>query len=80
MKIKHNEYGEPSRYNDEEIDDITERHLNGDDYERGELEATRATADNAVKTLGKLLNILAEKELLSIKEIKEILELNYLED
>ncbi len=44
------------------------RSLDGDDYERGELEATRKTADNAVEALGKLLGFLVMKGVINVDQ------------
>lgn len=49
--------------------------LSGDRWEHGAVEQAGATADNATKALGRLLELLAEKGLLSAAEIVRIVEL-----
>lgn len=56
----------------ESIKMYVENELNGDDYDRGSLESARATADNATEALGRLLDVLATKELLTAKDIVDI--------
>jgi len=46
----------------------------GDDYEHGSVEASRATADNATKALGRLLDLLASKDLVDAGDIVLIVE------
>lgn len=46
--------------------------LDGDDYDRGSLESARATADNAVDLLGKLIDVLAAKTTLTDDDLSEL--------
>lgn len=46
--------------------------LDGDDYGRGALEAATATAENNSAAIGKLLEHLADKELIEMHQIAEI--------
>ena len=55
-----------------EVEDYIVKHLDGADYDRGQIEAVSATADNAVRGLGKLLSLLVDKDILTTSDIKEI--------
>lgn len=46
--------------------------LDGDDYDRGALESARATADNASLMLGKLIDVLATKRVLTKDDLAEL--------
>lgn len=54
MKVKTTKYGVGKDRGT--IEQYVEHQLDGDDYDRGCMEAARATADNAVQCLGRLLN------------------------
>jgi len=69
MKIRRETY---EGHKDTEVKDYIINCLDGNDYDRGALEATRKTADNACEAIGKLINILANKGLLTATEIKDI--------
>jgi len=69
MKIRIETY---EGHEDIEVKDYIINCLNGDDYDRGAMEATRKTADNACEAIGKLINILTDKGLLNATEIKDI--------
>lgn len=56
-----------------EIEDFVTSELDGDYYERGALEEARATADNAVKCIARLLDHLAETRVINSKEFQKIL-------
>lgn len=43
--------------------------LNGDDYDRGQLESARKTADNATAALGRLVQLLTDRGLLNASDI-----------
>ena len=47
--------------------------LCGDDYERGALEAARATADDAVACLGRLLDLLADRGVIGAADFEKII-------
>lgn len=66
MKIRINGHEE------KKIENYIVRCLDGDDYDRGAMEAARKTADNACEALGKLINILTDKGLLIATDIKDI--------
>lgn len=53
------------------IDHITNL-LDGNDYDRGAVESARATADNAGLMLGKLIDILATKGVLTKDDLSEL--------
>lgn len=46
--------------------------LDGHDYDRGSVETAAATAENTLRAFSKLMQILAEKNLLTKEEIIEI--------
>ena len=46
--------------------------LSGDDCETGALEGAQATADNNSQALGKLIQILHERNLLDLNDVSEI--------
>ena len=55
-------------FDDEKTVDLiayVESQVNGDDYDRGALESAQATADNAGVLLGKLIDVLAAKKVLT---------------
>lgn len=56
------------------IEIYAERHLNGDDYNKGVVEAAYSTAQNNSKALGRLMDILAQKGLLTALETYKIIE------
>lgn len=43
--------------------------LDGDDYERGAVESAQATADNVAQAFGRLVDLLAERGLLSATDV-----------
>lgn len=51
------------------IADLAAAELDGSDHERGQLEAAVATADNAVAALGRLLEHLEARNLISLEEV-----------
>ena len=57
--------------------EIVEFVCDGDDYERGSVEAARAQADNCSKTLGRLVEKLFDKGVLSRSEVIEIVDRAY---
>lgn len=46
--------------------------LDGDDYDRGALESARATANNAGLLLGKLINVLVAKKILTENDLSKL--------
>ena len=56
----------------ESIPDLVSRSLNGDDYDRGALEASRATADATSRALGRLVEVLVGKKLLTVDELSQV--------
>lgn len=72
MKVKTINYGtEKDRGT---IEQYVKRQLDGDDHDRGSLEAARKTADNAVECLGRLLNFLAENNKIKVEDLVRIVE------
>lgn len=50
------------------------RSFDGDDYERGALECAQGTANNVARALGKLIDVLAYKRLLTDDDLNNILD------
>lgn len=76
MKIKHSyPYGMGTR-EAQSISTYTQRELDGTDYDRGQLEAVGAGLDNGHAAFGRLLDLLAEKEIINANELVKIVE-NY---
>jgi hypothetical protein len=50
--------------------------LNGNDYDTGAVEAAQGTADNAAKSLFKLMVVLIEKKIIAPDEAAHILQQN----
>jgi len=71
IKVPANYY---SKETTETIKEYTTHKLDGDDYGRGQLEAAEATTTNATDALGRLMETLAQKGLLSAPEITYIVE------
>jgi len=59
-------------FKDKDIKDYIFHCLNGDDYDSGEMEAARKTADNVCEAFGKLIDLLTSKGLLTATDIKDI--------
>ena len=55
------------------------KELDGHDYEVGSLEAAQYTADNTVKAIGRLLDVLSEDGLLDAKQVARVI-FEYTED
>ena len=58
---------------EDDLADIIEKRLDGDDYDRGSFEAARATADNAVKVLANLMVLLRDKKILTNEEVSNMI-------
>lgn len=72
MKIKTEIYGTKHEYGS--LEEYAEYRLDGDDYGKGQMEATTDTAKNNSKAIGRLLDFLANKKLLTAKEAVTIVE------
>ena len=72
MRIKIESYGEVCEY--ESLKDYAELMLDGDDYGNGVIEATANTARNNSQAIGRLLDLMAEKGLVSAEEITTVVE------
>jgi hypothetical protein len=62
-------------YDDREytLENFVERNLDGNDYGMGQIEATQAATEKTVRAFTNLLRALAEKNLLSIEDIENII-------
>lgn len=70
MKIK----GETEfRVFETEVEDYVVSELNGESYDRGQIEAIEKTGENTVEAFGRLIDVLATKGLLDAKEIMQII-------
>ena len=72
MDIRTTEFGGKLRTDDTAA--YVERKLNGSDYERGQIEELEAGLNNSHKALGRLITLLAQKDLLTAPEITEIVQ------
>ncbi len=70
MKIKPKYY--PNAEEEIEISKYIEVMLDGTDYDRGSIETIEATGENCSKAIGKLINILREKEILTDQDIHSL--------
>jgi len=68
MKIKNVDYKKETH----EIVYFVKGELDGSDYNQGQLETIDSTVDKTVEAFGRLLNILAEKKLLTAGDITRI--------
>ena len=72
MKITRTRYGETTEY--VSLEQYAEYRLDGDDYGKGAMEAAADTARNNSKAIGRLLDLLSEKHLVTAEEVAAILE------
>lgn len=72
MKMKTESYGEVRRY--QSLEDYAESKLDGDDYGKGAMEAAADTARNNSQAIGRLLDLMAEKGLVSAEEAATVVE------
>jgi hypothetical protein len=69
MKVKYRNWsGEKTG----ELADCVANVLDGSDYDRGAVEAARATADNVASAFGRLLESLVKKRVIPLGEIGDI--------
>jgi hypothetical protein len=54
------------------LSEVVERHLDGDDPDRGSVEAARATANNCADYLGRLTMLLVEKKVLTLDDVRTL--------
>lgn len=71
MKIKYNNYGTKEEYSS--IEQFAEYSLDGDDYGKGSLESAADTATNNSKAIGRLLEVLHSKNIVSDSDICNII-------
>ena len=71
MKIKYDDYMRDTE-GEKELANFIADEMNGSDHGQGQLETIEATSNNVAKAFGKLINCLAEKNILDIKDIKDI--------
>ena len=72
MKIRTDSYGNVREYDSLEV--YAAQKLDGDDYGVGRLEAAAATAANNSRAIGRLLDILAAKNMISADEAVKAVE------
>ena len=72
MKITTENYGTKREYTS--LEEYAKCRLDGDDYGMGQMEATTATAENNSKAIGRLLDLLADKSLITAEEAATIVE------
>ena len=56
-----------------ELIEYIKNSIDGDDYDRGSLEAARATADKAAEVIANLIQFLRNKDLINNEEIIELM-------
>lgn len=71
MKIEKTGYGKSEVL---PVEDFVASQLDGDDYERGRLEAAERTASNACQAIGRLLDLMAEKRIINASDICKIVD------
>mgnify|MGYP000951285774 CR=1 FL=1 len=72
MKIRTDSYGNLREY--ESLENYAANQLDGDDYGVGRLEAAAATAENNSRAIGRLLDILAAKNVITADEAVKTVE------
>ena len=72
MKMKTESYGEVREY--KSLEDYAEFKLDGNDYGKGAMEAATDTARNNSQAIGRLLDLMAEKGLVSAQEAATVVE------
>jgi len=55
-----------------DVSEFIRSKIDGEDQDRGQLETTERTADNAAKTIGNLVAILRERNLIDNDDIEKI--------
>ena len=75
MKILAGKYGTKREY--ASIEQYAEAKLDGADYDGGIIEATAATAQNVSEALGRLLDFLADKGMITAADVGYIVEGNH---
>ena len=72
MKISTERWGEKREYNS--LEEYAEYRLDGDDHGKGQMEAATDTARNNSKAIGRLLDLLATKNLVTAEEVATIID------
>jgi len=54
------------------ISDAVEAHIDGSDYDTGEIETIRTEVNNLTMCVGNLVEILVEKNMLTEKDVEEV--------
>ena len=72
MKIQTDDYGKVQEW--QSLMEYAELKLDGDDYGKGRLEAAEDTARNNSKAIGRLLDLMADKGIVSANEVVIIIE------
>ena len=72
MKMRIENYGQAREYNS--LEDYAESKLDGDDHGKGAMEAAADTARNNSQAIGRLLDLMADKGLVSAEEAATIVE------
>jgi len=70
MKIKIENYSQVREY--DSLEDYAESKLDGDDYGKGTMEAAADTARNNSQAIGRLLDLMADRGLVSAEEAATI--------
>lgn len=76
-KIKVEDSFRISGYKRVEVSDYIKNQLDGCDYDRGQIEAVEATANNAAEALGFLVDKLRERDLLTDEDVIDIGRVGY---
>lgn len=72
MKIKIDSYG--TKYEYKSLEEYSEYQLNDDNYENGQIESATNTAKNNSKAIGRLLDSLVNKKVLTVEDAVIIIE------
>ena len=72
MKFTIERFGVTQKF--ESLEDYAEFRLDGSDYDRGIVEAAAATAQNNSKAIGRILDLLSSKQLVTAEEVATIIE------
>lgn len=70
-------YAEEPKYSFANFEELAEGALDGSDYETGRLEAAQQTANNSVAVIGRLIDLLVEKAVITPREGLTVLTQGY---
>lgn len=72
MKVVVTDWRDSTKTKEQSLQDYVEEHLDGSDFERGSLETAQATARNVLTAFSRLVEVLAEKKVITTAEFSQI--------